>query len=189
MMRGFPLADGSVLVLVVGQVRTPCGRAVQRQYRGLSSRDYYRLASADRDTVGRPTCKTKAGRTVYGGGGIYPDVRTPRPAEPPVWYAKANELEIPLAWVGGFITEHGASLGTLESFLRAPALPPAAAASFRAFARERGVEVPTGEADAKTLDRMLWQVVSFAKWGNAGLYQVDARLDPAVAHAARSFAP
>src|SRR5690606_8709064 len=62
MMRGFPLSDGSILVLVVGLVRTPCGRDVQRQYRGVSARDYYRLASAERDTVGRPTCKSKAGR-------------------------------------------------------------------------------------------------------------------------------
>jgi carboxyl-terminal processing protease len=30
LMRGFPMSDGSVLVLVIGRVRTPCGRVVQR---------------------------------------------------------------------------------------------------------------------------------------------------------------
>ncbi len=187
MMRGFPLSDGSVLVLVVGQVRTPCGRAVQRQYRGVSNRDYYRMASAERDTVGRPSCRTKGGRTVYGGGGIYPDVRTPRPSEPPRWYARVNELELPLAWVGGYVTELGGALGALDAFAKAPTLPAGAMASFRAFAKERGAEIPEGEVDAKLLERLLLQSIAYAKWGNAGLYQVDARLDPAVADAVTRF--
>lgn len=185
MMRGFPLADGSVLVLVVGQIRTPCGRAVQRQYRGVSNRNYYRMASAERDTVGRPTCKTKGGRTVYGGGGIYPDVRTPRPPEPPSWLARASEMELELAWVGGFLETHGNALGTLEAFAASPMLPPVAASSFRAFAAERGVAIPEADADVKALDRHLLRAVSFAKWGTKGLYQVEARTDPAVAEAVK----
>ncbi len=187
MMRGFPLSDGSVLVLVVGQVRTPCGRAVQRQYRGVSNRDYYRMASAERDTVGRPTCTTKGGRTVYGGGGIYPDIRTPKAPEPPRWYARVNELELPLAWVGGYVSEVGGALGTLGAFTKAPELPAGAADSFRAFAKVRGAEIPEGDADAKMLERLLLQVIAYAKWGNAGLYQVEARLDPAVVDALTRF--
>jgi carboxyl-terminal processing protease len=183
MMQGFPLSDGSILVLVVGQVRTPCGRAVQRQYRGVSTRDYYKLASAERDTAGRPTCKTKGGRTVYGGGGIYPDVRTPKPAEPPQWFAKANELELPLAWVGGFLTEHGNSLGVLTTFAKDPRLPAGSAESFRAFAAGRGVTIPVGETDDTALTQLLLETVSFAKWGSAGVYQVEARTDPAIKHA------
>ena len=68
LMQGFPLSDGSALYLVVGRVRTPCGRVIQRQYHGLTRGDYYRLAAAERDTAGRPSCRTDAGRTVYGGG-------------------------------------------------------------------------------------------------------------------------
>src|SRR3982750_232022 len=68
LMRGFPMSDGSLLMLVVGPVRSPCGRVVQRQYRSITRRGYYRMARADRDTTGRPSCKTDAGRTVYGGG-------------------------------------------------------------------------------------------------------------------------
>src|SRR6185436_14297090 len=73
LMRGFPLADGSIFVLVVGHVKTPCGRVVQRQYRNVTTHEYYRLAKAERDTAGRASCTTDAGRVVYGGGGIYPD--------------------------------------------------------------------------------------------------------------------
>ena len=187
MMRGFPLADGSILVLVVGQVRTPCGRAVQRQYRGVSNRDYFRMASAERDTVGRPTCKTKSGRVVYGGGGIYPDVRVPAPADPPRWFAKVNELELPLAWVGGFMGEHGASLGTLESFRATPKLPAGTADRFREFASSRGAEIPRDAESDRLLERLLIQAVAYAKWGGAGVYQVEAYLDPAVRNAMTHF--
>lgn len=187
MMRGFPLSDGSILVLVVGLVRTPCGRDVQRQYRGVSARDYYRLASSERDTVGRPTCKSKAGRTLYGGGGIYPDIRTPKSPEPPAWVRKVNELEVPIAWVGGFLTEYGASLGDMAAFVKAPKLPDGAAASFRAFAKQRGAEVPETEDANAVLERLLLRVVASAKWGSAGLYQMEARLDPGVAGAVGHF--
>ncbi len=188
MMTGFPLSDGSVLVLVIGQVRTPCGRAVQRQYRDLTVRNYYRMALAERDTVGRPSCRTASGRTVYGGGGIYPDIRTPRPPEPPAWLRRLNEIDVPLAWVGGFATAQGSALGTLERFARAPALPAGTADAFRAFAGERGVEIPRSPADDAALDRILLQIVAYAKWGSPGLYQVEARIDPEVRAAIAQFA-
>ena len=187
MMTGFPLSDGSVLVLVIGQIRTPCGRAVQRQYRGLSSREYYRAARAERDTIGRPTCTSKGGRTLYGGGGILPDVRTPRPADAPRWMLRVNEAELPTTWAGTYVTEQGATLGTLDAFAAAHTLPDAALASFRAFAAQRGIEVPPGGDDDLRLRALLVRTVAAVKWGNAGLYQTEARLDPAVAHAMQQF--
>lgn len=187
MMRGFPLSDGSILVLVVGQLRTPCGRVVQRQYRDVTVRNYYRLAAAERDTVGRPTCKTDGGRTVYGGGGIYPDVRTPRPAPSPEWVRRLGELDVPIAWVGGFLTAQGASLGTLAQFAATPVLPAGAADAFRAFALERGVTVPRSEADDARLERLLLGTVAYAKWGSPGLYQVEARMDPDIRAAFAHF--
>src|SRR6185503_9859981 len=53
LMQGFPMTDGSAIVLVIGHVKTPCGRVIQRQYRGIGTREYYRLAHAARDTAGR----------------------------------------------------------------------------------------------------------------------------------------
>jgi carboxyl-terminal processing protease len=187
MMTGFPLSDGSVLVLVFGQVRTPCGRTVQREYRGITARNYVRMASAERDTVGRPSCLTASGRTVYGGGGIYPDVRTPRPPRAPEWVQRVNELDVPVQWVGAFVTANGAALGDLEVFARTPALPAGAAEGFRTLAAERGVTVPRSAADDATLDRLLLGVVAYAKWGSAGFYQVEARIDPEVAAAVTLF--
>jgi carboxyl-terminal processing protease len=187
MMQGFPLSDGSVIVLVIGQVRTPCGRAVQRQYRDLTSREYYRAARAERDTIGRPTCRSTSGRTLFGGGGIYPDVRTPRTPEPPAWVARAQELDLPLKWANEYVTANAVSLTSAEALAKAAALPAGALAAFRGFARENGVTVPDGpEADGH-LQHVLITQVAYVKWGNAGLYQVEARIDPAVKDAMGHF--
>src|SRR5205085_2115926 len=98
-MRFFPIDDGggslSWIYLNVGRVRTPCGRVVQRDYHGLRHEDYMRRARAERDTAGRPSCKTDAGRVVYGGGGVYPDVVLPPLDLTPVWLSRVREASLP----------------------------------------------------------------------------------------------
>ena len=141
LMRGFPMSDGSVLVLVVGHVRTPCGRVVQRQYRSITRREYYRLARAERDTAGRPSCQTDAGRTVYGGGGIFPDLALPECASQPRWASRLAEQQLLMTWSGGYVDAHGATLTDVDAF-SARELPAAALADFRAYAVKQGVSVP-----------------------------------------------
>jgi carboxyl-terminal processing protease len=186
LMRGFPMSDGSVLVLVVGQVRTPCGRMVQRQYRSITRRDYYRMAGAERDTAGRPSCRTDAGRVVYGGGGIYPDRRLADAPPLPRWALRAEEQQLPLSWSGGYVDANAATLTSLERFAASGALPVAALADFRAFAARQGLVVPA-DADAD-LQRLLVESVAEAKWGTAGALRVEAmRHDGAVRAAMASF--
>ncbi len=186
-MRGFPMSDGSVIVLVVGHAKTPCGRILQRQYKGVSRREYYRLSAADRDTVGRPSCKTSNGRTVYGGGGVYPDVVLPQRESPPLWLERVREEAIPLAWVGGYVSAAGARLTSPEALAAAPALPAPALDDFRAFARKQGITIPAGpEADSWLQGALVLRVAS-AKWGEAGYYRVVAAIDPEIAAASKAF--
>lgn len=185
LMFGMPLTDGSMLELVVGHVRTPCGRVIQRQYHGISRHEYYRLARAERDTVGRPPCRTLSGRTVYGGGGIFPDVTLPEPDPPPLWLARVAEDELPLKWVGGYITASGTSLPSLDSLAARAALPAAAVTQFRSFASADGVEIPA-DADSR-LQRALVRFVAYAKWGDEGYYRLVALTDPAVQAAVKEF--
>ena len=187
MMRGFPLADGSVIVLVIGHVKTPCGRVVQRQYRSVTTREYYRLARTERDTVGRAACTTAGGRRVFGGGGIYPDVVLSERPGAPAWLERVGEQDLTLAWVGGYVSANVASLASLEVFLRAPSLPAAAVADFRAFAGRQGVTIPEGADVDAVLQRVLTRSVAAAKWGDAGAYGVAAKVDPEVGDAVRSF--
>lgn len=101
LMAPFLPTDGSLVMLVMGRVQTPCGRVVQREYRGRSTRDYWRLAGAESDTTGRPGCTTVGGRRVFGGGGIYPDLILPERDGPPRWLARLQEEDLPAKWAGG----------------------------------------------------------------------------------------
>jgi carboxyl-terminal processing protease len=74
------LSDGSKLLLTIAKYYTPSGRLIQRDYSKFSDREEY-AEDANKDDVPsdsvlatRPKFKTPTGRTVYGGGGIYPDV-------------------------------------------------------------------------------------------------------------------
>ena len=187
LMAGFPLADGSEIVLVIGHVRTPCGRIIQRQYRSVTRREYYRLARADRDTLGLPNCKTDGGRTVYGGGGIYPDVVLPEPPEPPLWLARAREDDLTLNWLGGWVTANSGALSSLDSFASHPSLPTQALADFRGFAAKEGVAIPQDAAADSVLQRSLTRGVAMVKWGEPGYYRIAALLDPDVAAARSAF--
>jgi carboxyl-terminal processing protease len=187
LMRGFPLADGSAIVLVIGHVKTPCGRVVQRQYRSITTRQYYRLGRAERDTAGRPACTTAGGRRVFGGGGIYPDVLVGERPGAPGWFERVGEQDLMLAWVGGYVSANAASLTSLDAFLRSPSLPAAAVADFRGFAGRQGVTIPDGADVDVVLQRALTRTVAAAKWGDAGLYGVAAKLDAEVGEAVTSF--
>ena len=185
-MRGFPLADGSIIELVVGHLRTPCGRVVQRQYRSITTREYYRLARADRDTAGRPSCRTDGGRVAYGGGGIYPDLVVDEP-DAPVWLARLGEDNIVLKWIGGYVSANPAAFASLDKLAQEKSIGSSATAEFRKFAASQGVNIPqTPDADA-ILERVLTQATARAKFGDAGFYRITAAVDPEVQTARKAF--
>jgi carboxyl-terminal processing protease len=187
LMAGFPMSDGSIIELVIGHVRTPCGRIIQREYHAISRREYYRRAGVERDTVGRPTCKTDLGRTVYGGGGIYPDIRLGDDDAQPLWLERVQENDLALKWVAGYVSANTATLTSLDRLAGAPTIPAAAIAEFRSFATEQGVTIPAGaDADA-ILQRFLVRAVARAKFGDTGYYRIAALVDPLVRQAAQQF--
>ena len=162
------------------------GRVVQREYRNITRHEYWRLARVDRDTVGRPACKTDAGRTVYGGGGIFPDVLVDAQPGAPLWYSRVSEQLLPITWAGGYATA-ATSLGSLDAFVRAPELPQAAVSDFRDYAKKQGVVIPTDSATNVMLGKLLVRAVANSKWGEPGLYSVTAVMDPEVAQATHDF--
>ncbi|MDI1242124.1 MAG: S41 family peptidase [bacterium] len=75
----FMLDYGSMLLLTIAKYKTPAGRVIQRDYSDGNLYDYYTNGGIDSDpgsetTPQGPEAKTDAGRTVYSGGGIKPDV-------------------------------------------------------------------------------------------------------------------
>ena len=85
----FPLSGDTGLALTTAKYYTPSGRLIQRDYTGVSLYDYYYArdeednpntnANNNANTPSKEVKLTDSGRTVYGGGGITPDVKVPVP--------------------------------------------------------------------------------------------------------------
>lgn len=82
--RQIPMVDGSAVRLTVARYHTPTGRVIQRPFENGKREEYYgnltkrltgemALDSAALDSLPRYKTLIK-GRTVYGGGGIMPDI-------------------------------------------------------------------------------------------------------------------
>ena len=72
----YPLSENTGLALTTAHYYTPSGRLIQRDYSNISLYDYYygRDSAETSNTANREVKLTDSGRTVYGGGGITPDV-------------------------------------------------------------------------------------------------------------------
>ena len=82
----YPLSENTGLALTTAKYYTPSGRLIQRDYNGVSFYDYYYNRPTNdtgKDNQGananREVKLTDSGRTMYGGGGISPDVRIDTP--------------------------------------------------------------------------------------------------------------
>ena len=82
--RQLPLEGGSAIRITMARYYTPSGRLIQRPYEEGDDLTYYKeLYAKDREETLdslkqlRPKYKTRQGRTVYGGGGITPDIYIP----------------------------------------------------------------------------------------------------------------
>ena len=76
----YPLSENTGLALTTAKYYTPSGRLIQRDYNGVSLYDYYyNHDDQTNSTAGKEIKLTDSGRTVYGGGGITPDVKVPTP--------------------------------------------------------------------------------------------------------------
>jgi len=76
--RQYPLRDGSAARITIARYYTPSGRLIQRPYEDIGN--YYtdlgkdNREASDSTMSEKPAFTTKNGRTVYGGGGITPDI-------------------------------------------------------------------------------------------------------------------
>ena len=73
----YPLSENTGLALTTAKYYTPSMRLIQRDYSNVSLYDYYfnRESEENEHNASREVKLTDSGRTVYGGGGITPDVK------------------------------------------------------------------------------------------------------------------
>jgi carboxyl-terminal processing protease len=186
----FTLSDGSALILTTGHYYTPSGRLIQRQYAGRSFYDYY-LQAGDKEAIQRSEEKrTDAGRTVYGGGGIQPDVevkvRIPLPEleiqqkwfDPTFYFARylvAGMIEGFAQYKIGRPADHSHALGNNEFLIDDKVI-----AAFKTFIREHK-ELRADESrvdkDINTIKRQIRYEVVTAAYGIEKAYQVTLEVD------------
>ncbi|PYX88087.1 MAG: S41 family peptidase [Acidobacteria bacterium] len=71
----YPLSENTGLALTTAKYYTPSGRLIQRDYSNVSLYDYYYNRESEENAQNHEVKLTDSGRTVYGGGGITPDVK------------------------------------------------------------------------------------------------------------------
>ena len=77
----FPLDGGYALKITTGKWYTPSGRSIHRERKLLADGRFVEThpdsLETEAEKKAKPKFKSDAGRTVYGGGGITPDVIVP----------------------------------------------------------------------------------------------------------------
>jgi carboxyl-terminal processing protease len=187
----FPLSGQNWLKITTARWYTPVGRSIQKPYgidepHGMDLMMDESPAAAAADSTERPEYRTDGGRTVYGGGGIHPDlVITPDTLTAEERVYRLATLRNPAAFRGAqtaftvrFLRENA---GLREGFTVTPAMREA---YYRQMA-ESGVAVerPVFDAAQRLVDHEIGYEVTYAKWGEQSARQRTNATDTQVATA------
>lgn len=147
--------DGSGIRLTVARFYTPSGRCIQKPYTDDYAYDFYNryssgeLMSADSIKVdSSKVFKTVSGRTVYGGGGIIPDIFVPMDTTKATkFHIECNKKAVVVRYATRFFDRHRQTLAGISTY---KALEPFFAScgleqDFLEFASSLGIRPGKGE--------------------------------------------
>ena len=179
--RVFPIAGGSeALKLTTALYYTPSGRSIHRRTRGTSDTeegDTPDTSATGGDSLPRPRFHTTAGRLVYGGGGITPDMEVIPDSLPPLTLLLERQ-GLPFRFANRWVNTHpglksGAAIGedTWNAFL--------------SFARTAKVAVSdeAARAERPRLERALRRELARRLSGDAAAARIAFETDPVVQRA------
>ncbi len=193
----YPLRDGSAIRLTVARYFTPSGRCIQKPYgeetdyaHDLSERlEHGEMFEKDSIHVADTLrYQTKGGRTVFGGGGIVPDVFIPMDSIlVSAAFISANRY-IP-AFTYQYVENHREELEEmgLDEFSKAFNASDDMLRNFLAYCKSKGVRFSTSEW-AKIKERVrlgLKAGIAQNNWSEVGYIKVMNRQDPAIEKALR----
>jgi carboxyl-terminal processing protease len=178
----FPLSDSSALKLTTALWYTPSGRSINkpRSSPDDDDGDQEALRSLGAEAP-RPTFKTDGGRTVFGGGGITPDVPVVDTADD----AQARSLQTAVGkHVAEFrdaLTEYALELkarGTVTS--PAFAVTPAMRNDFYDRLRRKNIVIPrvVFDADSRLIDRLVGGQIARYVFGPSAEFERSVSRDP-----------
>ena len=182
-----PFADGSAIRLTVARYYTPSGRSIQRPYTNGDEMAYHmdiidrynrkELFTADSIHFDEnQKFKTLGGRTVYGGGGIMPDIFIPLDTlGTNGYYRSVWDSNVLYRYTMEFTDRHRSEMDAVKSLAELDALLSKRdlLADFVAYAERNGVTTNSAELDASK-DIILAQLRAYigrnALHDDAGFY-------------------
>ena len=186
--RQVGLSDESAIRVTIAQYYTPSGRLIQRPFENGSYDDYYRElyqegreAKLDSLKKLRPPFQTRGGRTVYGGGGITPDIYIPWELEisPAMRKIMSHPKRLLFNWSTLYIKDNMTIPDNYKDFQLKWNLPEVAITNFLSYVQKVDKEINTDKAleDKGYLEVILKSEVAGAKWGRNELWGIRALAD------------
>jgi carboxyl-terminal processing protease len=179
------LRNGSALLLTIAKYYTPSGRLIQRDYSTAENKRAYQEEAWSRDVepdsvlAKRPKFQTNSGRTVYGGGGIRPDVLVPSES------LSTAEVDLERASVffdyASKLSQHERSSmpKSYEEFAKGWNTTDAHVSEFKKFVADKKVNVTPAQIDAEGayVRRRIKAEVASNLFGLVARYRIDAEGD------------
>ena len=184
-----PLQDGSVIRLTTQRYYTPSGRCIQKDY-GNNEKDY-RLAQYTREDTktNNPDSliySTKNGRTVYGGGGIKPDIIIERDSS--VNYLQINRM-ISKGWLNEFCLKQSDQLKNQKIKSHKEINRALIYMQYKAFVSEKdnNFKLELGNTELKYFSNLLKATTCRNLWNNEIYYSVLSAEDEYIQRAIKEF--
>ena len=183
-----PLQDGSVIRLTTQRYYTPSGRCIQKDY-GKNEKDYYLEQYTRKDTTSQPdslTYTTKNGRTVYGGGGITPDIIIKRDSA--VNYLQINRM-ISKGWLNEFCLKQSEQLKKKNIQSHTEIDKAIIFAQYKEFVNEKdkSFKLKLGSTELKYFSNLLKATTCRNLWDNDIYYSVLSAEDEFIQRAINEF--
>jgi len=185
----YPFKDGSVLLVTTAKYYTPSGRCIQRDYSHKSKDEYYKEAYVDslikKNSKNLPAFKTFGGRTVYGGGGIRPDIMLESKEKPPSRFIidlVYDPNRYFYTFIEDYLHEHPEiKQMKLLDFVRDFSVSSEMLSNFKAYVLRANKKIKAdkfGEANnTKDLKYLLKREIAYHIWGEKGQFQVNLMRD------------
>ncbi len=194
--------DGSGVRITIARFYTPSGRCIQKPYSDDYDYDIVKryndgeMLDADSIKVDKSEIfKTVGGRTVYGGGGIVPDVFVPvDTTKVTAFYLNCNRKATAMRFASDFFDRNSARLSEIDSFGDLMTFLDRAGLEekFLDFARKKDNLVPAAGEWALNRPYMMSQVRAlvgrYSKLGDNAFYHLYLDIDETVAEAMRPHA-
>ena len=184
-----PLQDGSVIRLTTQRYYTPSGRCIQKNYE-KNEKDYYLEQYTRNDTsTSYPdslTYTTKNGRTVYGGGGITPDIIIKRDST--ANYLQINRM-ISKGWLNEFCLRQSEQLKKKNIKTHKEIDKAIIYTKFKTFVTEKDddFKLKLGKTELKYFSNLLKATTCRNLWDNDIYYSVLSSEDDYIQRAMNEF--